>query len=803
MLSGCGSDGKDGAQGPEGPPGPPGESTIPPTGLNMNITGATVKSAPVVNFSVTDQDGNPYPFLADTDLRFNIAKLMPGQLGSSSTWQNYIVRASGGTMQGSQERVRSGYPFGTLVNHNDGTYTYTFATDITAPNFASTCPAPCTDVDGNPLDISYQPSLTHRIGIQMGNSSLPLVNQTIDFVPAGGNPTLERNIVKTETCNQCHNQLRLHGTRIETKLCVTCHNPGSWTDDPVNETVDFKVMIHKIHMGESLPSVEAGGTYAIGRHDYSSVVFPADVRSAAGKNNANGGTINRVACSKCHDPNDADTPQAVAYQTPKRAACGACHDDVDFTTGANHDGGAQATDENCLQCHNPTTGGSLPGSVMRSHTIWDREYAQDCYQYDIISVTPDPVNPVPAGSPVTVTFKVTNPNPSKVLGPDQRLGDPTCSANATYNILADPPFGETASGSSRLSIDVAWPTNDPMVAWTNRDFDNADADPIGAAFVPALPVQVNALDPANVTDNGDGTFSVTATVPGTATGTGEAAIEGHPAEINPSTGTRNVRVPVKGALKYFGITDAAGGVPRRQVVAIENCNNCHTWLSLHGSNRTEEPQLCVVCHNPNDTDVDRRIDSATGLPKTNTLDGKKERSIDFKRMIHGIHAGAVEDYNGDPEHGFREKGYVVYGYSGNPTDFSDVRFPGLLQNCENCHVNDSYTLEDRSGSGGANWTQPTQDGILATSIDTSPNFTDLADFEAKLLDQSNDLNISPTAAVCSACHDEGAAQSHMEATGAALFADTQAMIDATYEACEVCHGPGKDWDVEDVHAWKR
>jgi predicted CXXCH cytochrome family protein len=414
ILSGCGSDGKDGATGPQGPAG---ESAVPPTELHMSITSASVNSAPVVNFTVTDQDGKGYAALADTDLRFNIAKLTSGNLGSESTWQNYIVRASGsGEMQGSQERVRTGYPFGTLTNHGDGTYTYTFATDITSPS-ANPCPSPCTDVDGNPLDISYDSSLTHRIGIQQGNRDLPLVNATFDFVPAGGSPTLERNIVKTETCNQCHRQLRLHGSRIETKLCVTCHNPGSWVSDPANETVDFKIMIHRIHMGADLPVLP----YAIGNHDYSTVEFPADVRSAAGKNNANGGTINRVACTKCHDPNDTDTPQAIAYQTPKRAACSSCHNDVDFATGANHPGGIQTDDSGCTTCHKTGTLSPLPGSVMESHTLWDREYAQDCFQYEIVSVTPDPA---PPGSTVTVTFKVTNPNPGLALGPDQRPGDP-------------------------------------------------------------------------------------------------------------------------------------------------------------------------------------------------------------------------------------------------------------------------------------------------------------------------------------------------------------------------------------------
>ena len=77
---------------------------------------------------------------------------------------------------------------------------------------------------------------------------------------------------------------------------MTCHNPGT-TDANSGETVDFKVFIHKIHRGELLPAVQAGGEYAIwgnanSKNDYSTVVFPQDIRN----------------CAKCHTSADAATP---------------------------------------------------------------------------------------------------------------------------------------------------------------------------------------------------------------------------------------------------------------------------------------------------------------------------------------------------------------------------------------------------------------------------------------------------------------------------------------------------------------
>ena len=99
-------------------------------------------------------------------------------------------------------------------------------------------------------------------------------------------------------------------------------------------------------------------------------------------------------------------------------------------------------------------------------------------------------------------------------------------------------------------------------------------------------------------------------------------------------------------------------------------------LTLHGNNRTEEPQVCIVCHNPNNTDIPFRQGTD---PKA--LVGRyayPEQSIDFKTLVHGIHASTT---------GFREKPLVVIAFNHTVFDASALdKSPGELTNCVTCHI---------------------------------------------------------------------------------------------------------------------
>ena len=224
-------------------------------------------------------------------------------------------------------------------------------------------------------------------------------------------------------------------------------------------------------------------------------------------------------------------------------------------------------------------------------------------------------------------------------------------------------------------------------------------------------------------------------------------------------------VPLTNVHSFFSINEANGeAVPRRTSVALDNCLSCHQDLVLHGSNRTNDIDSCVTCHNPRNTDRDVRAIAVT--PPT---DGKTEESIDFKQMVHGIHAAAMRE-NPLQIVGFR--GFTTYVY-----DEESVHYPGNLANCVACHTDDGYTL-------------PLPSGVLGTTIDTG------ADLQSPV----DDTVITPVSAACSSCHDGAESISHMTLQGGS-FNTTQEAIDngTVVETCSVCHGEGRGADVSVVH----
>ena len=199
------------------------------------------------------------------NVRFTIAKLEPSPQGNlTGAWQSYINRIEApsvgpGTEPKLQGTSETGATAG-FTNNGDGTYQYRMAKNV------KTQPANIqAQADSEGLDLSYQPGFTNRVAMQFDGNPNTTANPHYDWVPATGatNGIFTMDIAATANCNRCHDPVALHGgNRREVQYCVTCHNPGS-TDANSGNTVDMKVMIHKIHMGANLPSVQAGEPYII------------------------------------------------------------------------------------------------------------------------------------------------------------------------------------------------------------------------------------------------------------------------------------------------------------------------------------------------------------------------------------------------------------------------------------------------------------------------------------------------------------------------------------------------------------
>lgn len=391
------------------------------------------------------------------------------------------------------------------------------------------------------------------------------------------------------------------------------------------------------------------------------------------------------------------------------------------------------------------------------------------FRYNILGVSYDT-----ATRAVTVVYSVTNP----------------LAGNAPYELLGTAvatPFKPPAT----LRIDIAWNAG----SWGATELVNTKdvLTPVLRTIVsgvvtgqaPAAAVAINALSattakrcseagsPCAGAANPNLTFWVRSTLPAAASGAGRVAMEGHPSVqtgVDPATGAAVFSsVPVKSVYQDFAI--AAGATARRQVVDFNKCKVCHDGakhgdtvvprLSLHGANRNEEPGVCVMCHNPNETDAAYRTAGA-------------EESVDFKRMVHGIHAG-----------GMRKNPLVIIGRNGSVNDYSHVRFPSQLRNCVNCHI-------DANGKGTFELPLATKLGSsIATGSVLSPAPGQID------VDPANDLRISPIAATCSACHDDSETRRHMTRMGAS-FGVVQSVL-AGKEQCATCHGPGRSEDVRKAH----
>jgi len=597
------------------------------SGLNIAINSASIATNGTITatYTVTDPSGLPLDITGATTTGVISISLVAAYIpNNGEQYTAYTTKVSSGTAGSfTNAGPDSG---GTTTSLGNGKYTYVFKTL-----------APTT----------FDPTATHTIGIYgkrtLAQYGFPnaMATATFNFVPNGSPVTHVRDIVETAACNQCHDELSHHGgQRRQVALCILCHQPQSH-EETVGNTVDFKVMIHKLHDAWQLPSVVAGGTYSLSGTNYSAIVFPASVQAS------DNGFTRGFRCTVCHSQTSG-AAQANYYATkPTAATCGSCHDNLNFSTGLNHPGGPQPDDTQCASCHTPQ--GELPfdASIIGAHAVPEDLGPGSAYPLlGGIQITLNSVTNGLAGKAPTVNFTIQDGSGNPL---------PYSQMSSLTFIMAGPTtdYGNTSFGS-----DVTTP---------GYVTENTSASNVSCSTASVC------------------TYTFTHALPANAKGSYAISFYGSRLAETLLPGDTTQQIVTESPMNnliYFS-ADGTPVVNRRTVVAVANCNGCHVSLETHGGAR-KNTQLCIMCHNPSATDATARAGALVATQKALPALG-----INMNLMVHRIHDGGTLAAQGSS--------YTVIDNTGNSHDYTKTWYPGfdasgngnMLANCSMCHAGNS------------------------------------------------------------------------------------------------------------------
>mgnify|MGYP000267552835 FL=1 len=638
-LTSCGDSGGDRAEGVEpGPPpsgGNPVEPPIPPTtpgiisvdditasdDLNVDVVGLTLNTPPTIIFNVLVNDTMFVNDFTSSNARFTLAKLIdnPGS-SKGQSWQSYVLTSEDpicreqadvddssnectsftseldpSLIADSARKVQDEFAIGktalsqassensgTFVDNENGTWRYTFTSDI---------------ADAEQVDE------VHRACIQFSLNASAL-NNCIDFVPsivvtaANGETgtSLEsdfyqfhqaRKIVNEQSCNSCHAELTMHGSRTQTDYCVTCHNPSSF-DANSSHSVDFKEIVHKIHFGRELPSLKDDNTpykiwgYKNGEHDYSKTSYPQDV----------------MICSRCHAGEEdiefaqvqgVPLPKASTtlnghnwVETPTKLACQSCHEKL-FSDNLKLNGNTPSTnhtsftiEKDCAGCHRDR-GADEPGGVQanQAHRDVNDELGR------ALTIVINQVENTGKGEFPKVTFSIVDKDNNRL----DLINSADMCASASYDLRMPNDAAKDYRGRISASGDMSTlaAEGDNLFSVTLTSAVSADIDTIAAM-----------LDFSFPSDCGD---------------------------------SSSAKVRLDATISYAA-SNAQIATSRRQIVDVAQCNNCHGRFLLtsqkhSGLRAVNSPETCIACHGS----------------EFATYDRSRELGV----LVHSIHATAKRE----------------------------------------------------------------------------------------------------------------------------------------------------------------
>jgi len=155
--------------------------------------------------------------------------------------------------------------------------------------------------------------------------------------------------------------------------------------------------------------------------------------------------------------------------------------------------------------------------------------------------------------------------------------------------------------------------------------------------------------------------------------------------------------------------------------------------------------------------------------------------------------------------------------SSTTESFDDIKYPGILAQCETCHVPGSY---DFSATASAAALPGKQFRTVVTGT-PSPAAGSVAEFSQSpyvvsgtaygsgysfnvgtgLITEAAATTLvnSPIATACFSCHDSTLARQHMESNGGSIYAARSTAL-AKGEQCMLCHASGKVADIKVMHS---
>jgi OmcA/MtrC family decaheme c-type cytochrome len=739
--------------------------------LKIAVSAVTVPSngQPVVAFMVKDVSGNVVKGLPPGDLRFALLKLVPATTATgpnpatvngsaNDTWVSYM--ATNATSPSSSETATSGV----LTDNGDGTYSYTFAKNVTDATAAGT---------------TYDASAIHRLVMmlyELGNPFAP-VNLTRDFIPATGKEVTGQNQKVDQTaCLECHSSFRAKaggtgafhgGDRYDVNICVACHNDqrrfqvvpgtgatplvdldtpgvvdasGAWVGTAVRMNgeafINLPVYIHKIHMGDQLTLT--GGSYTAIPKPYD-ITFPQDIDN----------------CTKCH----RNVFQADNFKNnPSRRACGSCHDDISFLAVASipagrkpHPGGPRVDDSQCATCHPATGPKTLSGiGVLDAHVAiaapdpnatWlttaaganantNAGYLPAAgmlpvgaakITYDLKSVTRN------ANKNPSITFRLIKDGTPVVFntyaaGMVTELMPGFVNSPSVYFVYALPQDGITAPADFNVSasgyIKNIWNGTATGAGAGTMTFDTT------TAYYTITLTGVTIPDSATMLTGGVGyTYSLSSTPPLT-----QINLPAYPyggSDVYPTCiagkmcGGLIVTAPDVQQVATDASPAKVAYTARRAIVSNDNCKACHAQLGVnptfHAGQRNDG-STCAFCHRPNQTSSGWSASSSS--------------------YIHRIH-GASERTVDDTWHAACPAGTSITNETCSKDNadpyFAKVTYPGILNNCQQCHLAGTYDFSvSASAAAVSNLLMSTvATGKIVADISTSPYvLTDGTDYGA-------------------------------------------------------------------------